>query len=133
MKRLLALILACLMIVGCLTACGGGGNSAGGTQTQAPANNDNSGEGGGDEDGSGAVGLYGDYEEVDINGYKYKKWKDMTTDNITLSIITFDQKETDELLAKRFMEIYPNITVNVIYYAVGDDYTNALTSRLPTS
>ncbi len=130
MKRLLALILACLMIVGCLTACGGGGNSAGGTQTQAPANNDNSGEGGGDEGGSGAVGLYGDYEEVDINGYKYKKWKDMTTDNITLSIITFDQKETDELLAKRFMEIYPNITVNVIYYAVGDDYTNALTSLI---
>lgn len=132
MKKLLALILACLMLVGCLTACGGGNGSAGGTQTQAPANNDNSGEGGGEsgDGGSGAVGLFGDYDEVDINGYKYKKWKDMTTDEITLTVHSFDQKEVDELLAQRFMQIYPNIKVTVSYAAVGDDYTNALAAMV---
>lgn len=39
----------------------------------------------------------------------------MTTDNITLTYLNFDQDETTQYLAKKFMEKYPNITVLPTY------------------
>ncbi len=107
-KKILALVLAALMLVSVLAACNKGGSGGGSTTTT----------------------VSGEYEEVEINGYKYKKAKDMTTDNITLTIHQFDQKEVYELLAQRFHEIYPNINVVVSYATVGDDYNNALTSMV---
>ncbi len=108
-KKILALTLACLMLVGILAGCGEDGGSGG---------------------YEGATTVSNEYEEVEINGYKYKKATDMTTEEITLSVHSFDQKEVDELLAQRFMEIYPNIKVSVSYAAVGDDYTNALAAMV---
>ena len=105
-KKILALVLAALMLVSVLAACNKGG-------------------GGG---GSSATTVSNEYDEVEINGWKYKKAKDMTTDDITLTVHSFDQQQVDELLAQRFHEIYPNITVKVSYAVVGDDYTNALQS-----
>ena len=54
-------------------------------------------------------------EEVVIDGITYHKALDLTKDEITLTYFHFDQDETVQALAERFMEIYPNITVNVIY------------------
>ncbi len=62
-----------------------------------------------------AEGVSGAYEEVVINGITYHKATDMTTEPITLTYFHFDQRETVEHLADRFMEIYPNITVVVQY------------------
>ena len=82
-KKILALVLAALMLVSVLAACNKGGSGGGSTTTT----------------------VSGEYEEVEINGYKYKKAKDMTTDNITLTIHQFDQKEVYELLAQRFHDL----------------------------
>ncbi len=62
-----------------------------------------------------------DYELISVEGsdIQYKKYKDMTTEPITLTYFHFDQDETVKYLAERFMQIYPNITVNVIYNEVG--------------
>ena len=51
-----------------------------------------------------------------------------TTDEFTLSIMTWDDFEMTEALAKSFMEIYPNITVEVLRTTTGDvngDLTNS--------
>ena len=60
---------------------------------------------------SGAEGVTGEYEEVVINGITYHKATDMTTEPITLTYFHFDQNETVQYLADRFMQLYPNITV----------------------
>ncbi len=64
---------------------------------------------------SGAEGVTGEYEEVVINGITYHKATDMTTEPITLTYFHFDQNETVQYLADRFMQLYPNITVIVQY------------------
>lgn len=66
-------------------------------------------------DKSGAEKVSGEYEEVEIEGIKYNKAKDLTTEEITLSYFNFDQLEITDILAKRFMEIYPNIKVTNVY------------------
>ncbi|MBQ6174977.1 MAG: carbohydrate ABC transporter substrate-binding protein [Clostridia bacterium] len=62
-----------------------------------------------------AEGVTGEYEEVVINGITYHKATDMTSEPITLTYFHFDQNETVQYLADRFMEIYPNINVIVQY------------------
>ena len=64
---------------------------------------------------AGAEGVTGEYEEVVINGITYHKATDMTTEPITLTYFHFDQNETVQYLADRFMQLYPNITVIVQY------------------
>lgn len=97
-NKLLALLLSATMLVG-LTACGGGGEEAG-----ANAGN----EGGGSDAPAQA-------QEVTIDGITYNPAADLTTENIELTYFHFDQDETVQYLANRFMEIYPNIKVNVKY------------------
>ncbi len=92
-KRIVACMLALAMTLG-LTACGasnGGGSS------------------------SGATTVSGETEEVEINGITYHKATDLTDEEITLTYFHFDQDETVQYLADRFMELYPNITVNAVY------------------
>lgn len=50
-----------------------------------------------------------------INGITYNLATDLTDENITLTYFNFDQDETTKYLAQRFMELYPNITVNAVY------------------
>ena len=65
----------------------------------------------------GAENVTNDYDLITVEGsdIQYKKYKDMTTENITLTYFHFDQDETVKYLADRFMQIYPNIKVTVEY------------------
>ncbi len=92
-KKLLAMMLAASMTIG-LAGCGGG------KQTAVD---------------SGKTKITNEVEEVEIDGITYSKAKDMTKDDIELVYFHFDQDETVQYLAKRFMEIYPNITVRPVY------------------
>ncbi len=100
-SKLLALLLCAVMVTG-LTACGGSGGS---------------GEAGGDaqQGGDQQVEAPAEPSEVVINGITYHPASDMTKDNIELTYFHFDQDETVQYLANRFMELYPNIKVNVKY------------------
>ena len=92
-KKIVACMLTLAMTLG-LVACGGSSNGG---------------------SGSGATTVSGETEEVDINGITYHKATDITDEEITLTYFHFDQDETVKYLADRFMEIYPNITVNAVY------------------
>lgn len=78
---------------------------------------------------SPAASADGNYELVTVEGsdHQYKKYNDMTTEPITLTYFHFDQDETVQLLAERFMQIYPNITVNVQYENVANYNSTLLT------
>lgn len=105
--KLLALLLSATMVMG-LTACGGdSGNAGGGEQAAA------SGEAAGGEAAGGEASAAP--SEVVINGITYHPATDLTTENIELTYFHFDQDETVQYLANRFMELYPNIKVNVKY------------------
>lgn len=90
-SRLAALFLTAAMVIG-MTGCGGDNASepAGGGTGEKPS-------------------------EVEINGITYHPATDLTDDKIELTYFHFDQDETVQYLAKRFMELYPNIKVNVKY------------------
>ena len=119
-KRIISALLAVIMAVGAVTGCDNGSTSQ---QTT----------GGGNASASGGYAasdvVTNDYDLITVDGssHQYKKYKDMTDDNITLTYFHFDQDETVQLLAKRFMQIYPNITVNVQYERVADYNTTLST------
>lgn len=94
-KKIMALCLAALMLVGVLAGCNGGGGSGNYV--------------GADE--------CGEYELVSIDGFdhQFKKYKNMTDEEITLRYFNFDSKKTTEELAKIFELIYPNIHVDVTF------------------
>ncbi len=98
-KKILALCLAALMLVGILAGCNGDG-------------------GGGEYVGADECG---EYELVTIDGFdhQFKKYKNMTTEEITLRYFNFDDDETTKQLAKIFMQIYPNIHVETVFEDVG--------------
>ncbi len=73
----------------------------------------------------------GETEEVVINGITYHRATDLTTEPITLTYFHFDQDETVQYLAQRFMELYPNITVVVQYENVAT-YNTTLLSLMGT-
>ncbi len=104
-KKILALCLAALMLVGTLAGCKGG------------------------EEGGNYVGAdeCGEYELVTIDGYdhQFKKYKNMTTENITLRYFNFDSDVMTQELAKIFNKIYPNIKVETTFEAV-DTYNTTL-------
>ncbi len=50
----------------------------------------------------------------------------MTTENITLTYLNFDSELLTKELADKFMELYPNITVDVAYINVADFNTTLL-------
>ncbi len=124
-KRILSTLLAGCMAVGILAGCGNNGSAPQGSTAggNAPAGG-NSGESSGP-----ATTVTNDFDLITVDGssHQYKKYKDMTSDNITLTYFHFDQDETVQLLAERFMKIYPNITVNVQYENVANYNTTLST------
>ncbi len=89
-RRLLALLLTTVMVFG-ITGCGNdkSSNKANGSSNKAT--------------------------EVEIEGITYHPATDLTDDNIELTYFHFDQDETVQYLADRFMQLYPNIKVKVMY------------------
>ena len=108
-KKMVAAVLSMAMVMGLMTGCG---SSSGGSS-------------------SSATSVSGETEEVVINGITYNKATDLTSDKITLTYFNFDQNEITQYLAERFMELYPNITVNVTYENVAtyDDTLLTLVSN----
>lgn len=111
-KKVLAMLMAACMLIGLLAGCGNGSSSGGGSATT----------------------FTDDYDTVEINGHPYKKYKDITDEEITLTYFHFDQDETVQYLANRFMEIYPNIHVEVKYENVAtyNDTLNTLVANQNT-
>ena len=105
-KKLLAALLVATMAFG-LTACGGG-----------------SGKGGSSSDNE--TQTVGDYEEVEIDGVTYHKAKDLTTDEITLTVFHYMDEATIQYLADKFQQIYPNIKVEPSVAGTGNDYMQTL-------
>ena len=108
-KKMVAAVLSMAMVMGLMTGC----SSSGGGST------------------SSATSVSGETEEVVINGITYNRATDLTSDEITLTYFNFDQDEITQYLAERFMELYPNITVNVTYENVAtyDDTLLTLVSN----
>lgn len=96
-SKFLALLLSASMVFG-LAACGS-----------------SSGDGGSNTDSDGGNTSTEKAEEVTIDGITYHPALDLTEENIELTYFHFDQDETVQNLANRFMELYPNIKVNVVY------------------
>ena len=113
--KALAITLALCLLLGLLAGCGGDGGSG---------------------EYVGATNVTNDYDLIKVEGsdYQYKKYKDMTDQKIELTYFHFDQDETVKLLAERFMQIYPNITVNVRFENVATYNTtlNTLVSNQQT-
>ncbi len=114
-KKILALLLVACMVLGLFAGC---------------KKDNGSGAGTGDIQKGDSVSdiVTNEYTEVEINGYNYKKASDITDKEITLTYMHFDQDETVQYLAERFMQIYPNIKVEVVYENVStyNDTLNAL-------
>jgi multiple sugar transport system substrate-binding protein len=91
-SKIMAGILSASLLLG-MTACGGGGAAASASAQQ----------------------VSGETTPTVINGITYNKANDLTTDDIELTYFHFDQDETVQYLADRFMELYPNIKVKVQY------------------
>lgn len=110
-RKFMALVLAGVMVIG-MTACG------------------NSSDGGNQGDTSNG-GQAEKPTTKEINGITYNLATDLTDENIELTYFHFDQDETVQYLANRFMELYPNITVNVQYENVATygDTLNTLVSN----
>ncbi len=100
-KKLIALLLAATMVIG-IAACGNGNAGGSGAQGNSGA------EGSGTESTAKPT-------SKEINGHTYTLATDLTSDNIELTYFHFDQDETVQYLADRFMELYPNIKVKVQY------------------
>ncbi len=101
MKKLFALLLAVCMLATMMVGCN---KNPGGPAGYV---------------GTDTVGS--EYELITVEGsdIQYKKYADMTTEEITLTYFHFDQDETVKYLAERFMQIYPNIKVEVVWNEVG--------------
>lgn len=65
--------------------------------------------------------------------WEYTKKGDMTTEDIELVYFTFDSEGTANYLAKRFMEIYPNIKVTVATAGTDNDYMQTLATQMQTN
>lgn len=106
MKKIIALLLAFVLVLS-LAACGNSGEDNDKDNTTQGKPNDKDGE---------SADVCGDYELVTLDGYdhQFKKYANMTDEPITLSYITYDNDAVVSILAEAFMELYPNIKVEII-------------------
>lgn len=119
MKKLISLLMTLVICMSFLSGCVFGGNDDKKNDTKpevtksadAADNNDTS-------------STPTDSAAVDESGLPA-----MTTENITLTYMNFDSDVLTQELAKKFMEKYPNITVESTYVVVGD-YETTLTNLI---
>lgn len=122
LKKVLSMLLVLVMCLSLLTACGSGdkvdetdkgsnvesngNNSAGGTDSNTDTNNDDTG-----------------VTETSLPA--------MTTENITLTYCSWENETLTTYLAEKFMEKYPNITVEVVTLSL-DGYNDSLLNLVAT-
>lgn len=112
-KKILSVLLVLIMCLSLFTACGkteDGKEPTGGED--AVTDKEETGENGGDTE---------DEEESTAE----KSLPPMTTEEITLSYVSWENEVLTQFLAEKFMEKYPNITVDVITLPL-DGYNDAL-------
>lgn len=118
MKKILSLLLVLTMCISLLSGCVFGSKedttkkAADTTATQAPVKEDSP---------STTEGTDPTAAPAEVTGLE-----PMTTEPITLKYLNFDSDVLTQELAKKFMEIYPNITVEVQYINVADFGTTLL-------
>ena len=112
--RALSLLLAASMTTALFTGCGGGGDNTTPTKKKDSQKEDSNGSG-------------DDNAEVGEDGLP-----PMTTENITLTYLNFDDQVVTEELAKKFTAKYPNIEVIPQYVEAGesnDTLTNLISAQ----
>lgn len=114
-RKILSVLLSTAMMVSMLAGCG-----------SAPASTDS---GSGQEE-SGEAAESGDAAAAE--GGEASALPEMTKDEIELTYMNFDNKVLTEYLAEKFMEKYPNIKVNVVYVAAGEEYNDTLLNLVNT-
>ncbi len=113
-KRVTSIALAGAMCAGVLAGCSGGGDKDAVATTQ----------------GNEVTQANGDTQASDSE--ETTTLPPMTTENIELTYMNFDNKVLTEYLAEKFMEKYPNIKVNVIYVGAADNYNDTLLNYVNT-
>ncbi len=115
MKKNLCFLLTLIMCVGMFASCGvytetnnGSDDTTAATSTTAPTKEAAAGDSTESSDATATAAP----EDTAVTE---KSLPPMTTDEITLTYLNFDQDETTQYLAQKFMEKYPNITVNAQY------------------
>lgn len=96
LKKLLSMLLVIAMMMGLATGCAFGG---------------------GDDQKQGNDGSDEDWSEGNLDENGLPK---LTTDEIELTYFNFDSDILTKKLAEKFMELHPNIKVNVVYVPAGE-------------
>lgn len=69
-------------------------------------------------------------DNININQPENSNLPQMTTEEITLTYVHFDNEDLVEFLAEKFMSKYPNIKVNLKYHEADKKYNKALQSMI---
>lgn len=117
MKKFLCMLVTVTMLGTVFTACGNGtdpnekNDTQKETKTDAPDNAESEEQNNAEEEENAG-------EETGL--------PPMTTDEITLTYVHFDNETLVPYLAEKFMEKYPNIKVETQYYVADDEYNNTI-------
>lgn len=123
MKRLIGLLLVLTMCIGLMSGCVFGSDEEDESTNTNDANNNSVTDNDAKKDNTDTTGdpTAEPSEESEPVGLPA-----MTEEEITLTYLNFDSEVLTQELAKKFEEIYPNITVEVQYIAVADFGTTLL-------
>lgn len=122
MKKLISLLLTLALCLSFLSGCVFGGNQdKKDTPTTGATQSPTTGANATTDANVTATGTPTEAAASDESGLP-----PMTTDKITLTYMNFDSDVLTQELAKKFMEKYPNITVNTTYVQVADYNTTLL-------
>lgn len=126
-KKLVSALLCAAMAVSMLAGCGGD-SPANSSSGDGGAGNSAAADSGADDSDAGTE----DNTGAEDGGSDVSALPPMTTDEIELTYMNFDNKVLTEHLAQKFTEKYPNIKVNVIYVAAGAEYNDTLLNLVNT-
>ena len=118
-KKLLSIMLVLSMSMGLMTGCGSKAKGVTADDvTNAPESSSTDSNAADSSETASTAATKAPAEESALPA--------MTTDPITLTYIHFDNDPLVKYLAEKFMEKYPNITVETQYYVADGEYNNTL-------
>jgi multiple sugar transport system substrate-binding protein len=119
MKKVLSLLLVLVMCLGAFAACGKKSDTNDETSATPTTTTSDSTEDAGTDD------------TAEVTEAPEKSLPPMTTENITLTYVSWENEVLTKYLADQFMAKYPNITVEVVTLAL-DGYNDALLNLIAT-